>query len=167
MYSYLYYKKQLREGSATKNDYKQSNRSKVASITVSIISVAILACALILCSTGNVTIHYSDTDFFRVEATYNEDLVIKYADIESVEYMEIADNAERVLGFGSFRLSVGWFKSEAFGNHTRYTYTKCDSYVVIKTKDKTIVINRPDATQTHGEYEEILGRWTQFKEADQ
>ena len=166
LYSYLYYKKQLREGKITNEDYKLPAHSKTYTVIISIIVGAIILLAISVCFTGNIKMLWH-TDSFTVEASYNEDLVIKYSDIESVEFRENAELGERVIGFGTPRLSVGLFHNKEFGNYTRYTYTQCDACVVLTLKDnKTVVLSRPDTAQTQGIYEEILGRWNQFKEAN-
>ena len=158
IYSYNFYKKQLREGRATKEDYKIKT-NKVAVIITAVLVVAILVFVGILMFTGNIKIHYSDDKEFTVEATYYDDLTINYADIESIELDDSFDVGMRVYGFNSARFNLGNYKNEEFGNYTIYAYTQCDSCVVIKIGGKTLAINGIDEEQTRSIYNEIYSRW--------
>ena len=77
LYSYSFYKKQLRDGRATKEDYKLnvSKTSKTAGIITVILVSAILIFVGILMFTGKINVSYNDKSF-TVEATYGDDLTI-------------------------------------------------------------------------------------------
>ncbi len=158
VYSYNFYKKQLREGSATKEDYKLKT-SKVAIIITVVLVVAILVFVGILMFTGNIKIHYNGDKEFTIEATYYDDITINYADIESIELDGDYDVGVRKYGFNSARLNMGNYKNTEYGNYTCYTYTKCNTCVVIKINGKILALNRPDTEQTRALYDEIYSRW--------
>ena len=157
IYSYNFYKKQLREGSATKEDYKLKT-SKIGIIITAVLITAVLVFCGILMFTGNVNTQCGDTSF-TVEASYHNDITVNYKDIESIEFREDYDAGERIMGFGSPRLSLGNFKNEEFGNYTSYAYTQCDACIVIKINGKILVLNSIDTEQTRSVYNEIYSRW--------
>ncbi len=157
LYSYLYYKKQVREGIATKEDYKKpiSPSNKVATVIVLVIVAIIVVFALIVSFSGEIEVD-CDEAAFTVEASFYGDITVKYDDIDSIEYRENDDPGQRVAGFGSAKLLMGQFKNEEFGSYTRYSYTKCDACIVLTLKDRVIVISGEDAYDTKDIYEDIL-----------
>ena len=161
LYSYIYYRKQVREGSYTDDGFvpKLGKRAKIA---VAVTIAVILGAAAVLMFTGNLKYHYSD-DAITVEASYYEDLAIAFEDIEKIEYMEELNLGNRIYGFESFKLAMGVFECKKFGRYTRYTYSGCDACVVLTVKGKTLVISRADAAQTKGVYEELLARIERYR----
>ena len=138
IYSYLYYKKQLKNG-----EYEASTKikplSKKAKIISLIAAMTILAATAVLMFTGNIEVVYGD-DSFTVGATYWSDLTVEYDEIDSIELYENADFGMRVGGFGSARLLLGNFKSDKLGSYTLYAYTSSEDAVVISADGKTLVI---------------------------
>ena len=159
VYSYLYYKKESREGKLSpieKNtpEYQRTKRYVIGSL----IGVAILLGALVfILFTGNIKPQY-DADSFTLEASYSGDLTLKYADIDAIEYRESIPSAMRVMGYGSPRLEIGTFRNDELGNHTRYTYTRCDAGILLTVDGKTVVINQGDTAQTKALYDELVAR---------
>lgn len=159
VYSYCFYRKQLKEGSATKEDYanKDTKRQKLYTVITVILSAVILAGCGILMFTGNIEVQYNEASF-TLSATYWPDLTVEYTAIESMEYREEGVEGSRIGGFGSPRLSLGQFRNEEFGNHTRYTYTQCTPCIILKTGEKVMVIGLEDEAQTKALYTELLFR---------
>ena len=157
LYSYFYYKKQLAAGSATAADASFVPRG--LSKKTSYISLAVLALVLIgtavLMFTGDIQYRFGE-DSFTVEADFYGDLSVAYSAVESVEYMEDAPGAMRVMGFGSGRLHMGMFENEEFGSHTRYCYTRNDAAVVLSVEGRTLVLNAIDEAGTRALYENLL-----------
>ena len=117
-----------------------------------------IAFFIIIMFTGNININSNDNSL-TIEATFWENITLNYSDIASIEYSESNDPGQRLNGFGSSRLMLGWFSSDADGKHTRYTYTSCKSAIIITTKDgKKLIVNRSNDTQTKELYEQILPR---------
>ncbi len=163
VYSYIYYRKQLSGGALTKDDFKYQCSSKRAAIVGTIVTVIILATVLFIMFTGNVKIGFYD-DKLEIDATYWEDTFLNFSDISDVEYINSIEKAERLNGFASGRLMLGWFNSQELENHTRYMYISCKSCVLITTKEgKKLVINRPDESQTWALYEDLLLRLDHLK----
>jgi hypothetical protein len=150
VYSYCLYRKHLREGIATKEEYKRS-LTKGEKIAIPIV-IAILVFCIAICFTGDIAVHL-DEDSFIVKATYYDDLRLAYAEIDSVEFRTADDPGERVSGFGTPRLLLGWFRNEEFGNYTRYSYTKTNACVVIESDGRILVIGLADEAETKALYD--------------
>lgn len=157
VYSYKLYKKHLREGVATKEEYK-APLTKVEKTVLWILMPVVLALlifSVVSCFTGNIAVHL-DEDSFTIDATYYDDLHLAYADIDSVEYRTADEPGERVSGFGTPRLLLGWFHNGEFGDYTRYSYAATDACVVIRSDGKTLVIGLADAAETKALYESLM-----------
>lgn len=151
LYSYIYYRKQLKDGLAGTGDaYGQRKWSKISAGII----VLILIVVGVLLFTGNVEIEYG-TDSFTIEASYWYDLTVDYDAIETIEYRDQDDPGTRTNGFGSFRLSIGAFRNEEFGDYTRYSYTNCDACVVLEADGRILVLNGVDEESTRRIYEEL------------
>lgn len=157
IYSYLYHKKQLKEGTAIITPIPMSKGMK----RVSVVSIALLSAILIfigfLMFTGDINVKYNDTSF-TLEASFWEDLTVEYDVIDSIEYRENDDVGSRTGGLGTTRLLAGAFRNEEFGNYTRYSYTKADTCVVLTVGGKTLVIGGKDIESTKIIYDELMKR---------
>ncbi|MGM9951746.1 MAG: SdpI family protein [Lysinibacillus sp.] len=158
VYSYVYYKKQVAAGTAPeKATVPISKWSKLISAVVLTGVTIMTAVLLVVLFTGNIEVQYGDT-YFTLEASYWDDLTVEYAAIDSIEYRESCEAGSRVNGFGSPRLSMGAFQNDEFGNYTRYSYTKCESCVVLTVDGKILVVSGADAESTKAIYENLLTR---------
>ena len=154
IYSCIYYRKQLKEGSVDKNAKVDSAMPKSAKITTSIVLPIILVAVCILMFTGNVEASLDD-DSLNISATYWSDADIKYDDIDSVEYREDGVGGVRVSGYASARLLLGMFNSDELGGYIRYTYTG-GSCIVIRSGENTVVLGLKDSADTKALYEALL-----------
>ena len=75
-------------------------------------------------------------------------MILKYDDIQSVEYNPENVSGIRVSGFASSKLLYGWFKNDELGNYTRYTYTGSEAGIIIRTADSIIVIAEDSRDKT-------------------
>jgi len=160
VYSYCFYKKQVREGRATKEDYEASYgelvKNKKAAMIVTVVIIAIIAIVLpIIMFTGKIETTVGE-DTLTVKASYWSDLAVNYEDIESVEYREDGVSGTRVSGFGSARLLLGNFQNEELGRYTRYTYTGDDPCLVLKVKGRTLVLGGETEQETKEIYEKLI-----------
>ena len=159
LYSYLYYKKQLRAGTATKEDAKlipKGTSKKTAYISLIIILLVFVLVAVLM-FTGDIEVIF-DEDSFTVKADYYGDLTVKYEAVDSIEYLESHSSGLRQNGYGSARLGMGMFKSEALGTYTRYCYTKCPAAVMLEVEGKTLLINGIDEAATMEIYNLLLDK---------
>lgn len=155
LYSWHYYKKQVKAGTASNAVPAPQDKFTMAVTKYTLIFVAVVFIGVaILLFSGDISVVYSDTSF-TINASYWDDLTIDYADIESIEFREQDDPGTRVWGFGSFRLLMGSFQNEEFGNYTRYSYVDPESCVVLTVKGKTLVISGRDTESTEALYEQL------------
>lgn len=159
LYSYLYHRKQVKEGTATVtpifNPYNSFSKGmKIFSIII-ITAVVVLVIAVMF--TGRLEYEYNDTSF-TVSSPYWSSIAVDYDDITSIEYRENEDKGTRTSGYGSPILLMGQFHNDEFGYYTRYSYTKCDSCVILTVNDAVLVVSGKDDFQTKAIYAELLTR---------
>lgn len=154
VYSYMYYRKQLKAGTAAKGDLVQSSSEKITGKLSFIVGAVVVAGVIIFLLTGKYSVNYG-ADSFTVDANYQGNTKINYADIESMEYRETDDAGGRDFGFATPFIMMGKYTNKEFGSYTRYTYTSCDSCVVIKTGKKTLVVNGKDVERTKEIYNNL------------
>ncbi len=156
VYSGLYHKKQVKEG-AEFTPVEMSKGMKGGSIAAKIMVPVILVLVGVFMLSGNIDMVY-EADSFTIDADFHGDLTVEYDAVESIEYMDNHDVGVRTFGFGSARLQAGSFRSDEFGNYTRYAYVGCKACVVLKVEGKTLVITGRDAESTKAIYDELTAR---------
>lgn len=157
IYSYAYYRKQLSAGTVNQEDYTATPTEKKTTAIALVIAIVTLAFATIFLFTGSYEVEFGETSFI-VNATYWDDITVDYATIDDVEYRKYDDPGSRTFGYGSPTLLMGDFQNTEFNTYTRYSYTSCDSCIVITTGDKVLVINEKDEDSTKKLYEELIRR---------
>lgn len=157
LYSYLYYRRQLKKGTATKEEMVSTPEEKKWNTGVWIFAIVILIPVIFLFTTGKIEITYQDTSF-TIHANVWADATISYADIDSMEYRKQDEPGSRTFGYGSFSLMMGEFTNSEFGNYTRYSHCKCDACVVLTIGDKVLVLNGEDEESTEQIYRELTER---------
>jgi len=150
VYSYRLYRKHLREGVV----YTFEKYSKVSTAIVTLLIVAVLAFCAVISFTGEVEATIGD-DALLIEASFWNDAEIAYSKIERVELAESFDAGERINGFGSPRLLLGWFENDAFGKYELYGYARRDVCVVLTVDGKTVAIALESAEETRAFFEEL------------
>ena len=152
-YSYLYCKKQLKEG-----NYVAKSVIKDLPKAYKIITVVCLAAILIFVSlishTGNIDF-ITGEDTLEIKADYYSDISLAYEDIDDIEFREITADGIRTGGFGSFRLLMGQFKNDEFGYYTRYTYYDDAGCIVITVGENTLIISGKTLTETKALYDTL------------
>ena len=157
--SYLYYKKQLREGTLAKEEaqamQKKSGKPQGAARVALI--VAVLAILAVVMFTGTIRVNYQEETVI-IEMSYHKNATIPYEHIESIEYREHFEKGGRVMGYGSPKVSMGTFTNDEFGNYTLYAYTGCDAAVVLVVNGKKVAINGSSTEETLAIYEALAER---------
>ena len=156
VYSYTIYKKHKAEGV----EYEPVFDKKSDKVAIRITAVAvplILVGVTVLMFTGNISVTYTETDF-TIEASYMDDLTVRYEEVDSVEYRQDFSVGNREMGFGSPRLSMGTFQNEEFGRYTIYAYTNGEGAVVLKNGDAVLVIIGKTAEETKGIYNTLSAK---------
>lgn len=153
IYSYLYFKKQKADNTTAFNTPENLKTPKSHKIITIIVVPIVLILVAVLMFTGNVTVDYSKNSF-KVDANYWNSLTVQYDEIDSIEFRDNFNKGIRTNGMSSARLLVGIFKNEEFGNYTLYSYTNCNSAVIIEADGKILAICGKDAQST----KEIYGK---------
>ncbi len=160
LYSYTFYRKQLKAGTATKEETVATPlEKKINAVALAIGAVALIFAGIFL-FTGNYKVIFDEASF-RIEANYWDDLSVNYADVENIEYREQDNSGSRAFGYGSFDLMMGEFENDEFGAYTRYSHMGCDSCIVLTIKDKILVINGKNDENTKQIYDELTNRVTE------
>ena len=110
LYSYLYYKKEVKNGKTNFNHICPQFNKVGKIISLIVVPVIIIGICIIM-FTGSISITYSN-DSFTVDSTYYDPLTINYSDIEEIEIKENARIGVKEFAFNSAKLSLGKFKKE-------------------------------------------------------
>ncbi len=105
--------------------------------------------------TGEINYEFKN-DSLNINASYHKSLEIKYSDIDSIEFRVNSDIGKSDGAFVSNKLLLGNFKSERYGEYIRYSYKSNSSSIIIKSKNKTIILNDKTDSGTKELYNEIL-----------
>ena len=153
-YSYLYYKKQLKEGTYTTENSVTASLPK-SSKAITIVVLAILAVVLpITMFTGDINFVAGETAL-TIEADYYNDATVSYDSIDDIELRETTADGLRTGGFGSARLLMGKFKNDEFGFYTRYTYSDDTGCIVLTVGGEKLVIACETVEETKELYETL------------
>ena len=153
VYSYLFYKKEVREGKASLAAINNVYGKKMGKVS-GIFLVVLLAFVAILMFVGNID-YVFEKDALVIEADFWGDMTINYDEIENIEYLEEDNAGSRTNGYGSARLLMGTFRNDDYGYYTRYSYTKCDAGIMLDLGDSIVVISDIDEENTLKLYEEL------------
>ncbi len=156
VYSYVFHKKETVNGTEFSTDYN-SKAYKGAKRTTSILLPLVLIFVAVIMFTGNVTVDYTDKSII-LDSIYYDNLTVDFDEIDSAELIESNDSSLKELGFNNAVINCGIFKNDKFGSHTRYTYNSNKMVVVIKSDQKTLVINAKTKTDTEKIYNEIISK---------
>ncbi len=155
LYSYLYYKKQVKEGTYSTESSVTASMPKSYKI-ITVICLAVLAVVLpVLMFSGDIDFNVSDTAL-EIEADFYDDITVSFDSIDDIEFREVTANGLRVSGFGSMKLLLGQFKNEEFGNYIRYTYYDDTGCVVLTIGGEKLVIAGKTLVETRAIYDEVI-----------
>ncbi len=158
IYSYVFYKRQLADGRASKEDYDsypKSEKDKKITVISLVSGGVILVLVAIMMFIGSISYTVGDGSL-GIRTTFGGSMTLDYDDIESVEYREDGVGGSRVSGYASAKLLFGWFNSDELGDYTRYTYTGGGPAIVIRTGDGILVIADEAPELTRALYDTLL-----------
>lgn len=154
-YSYIYYRKQVKEGTYSTEASVVTSMPKSAKI-LTVIVLAVLAVVLpVIMFAGDIDFTVGETAL-TVDASFSSDVSIPYDSIDDIEFREVTADGLRVSGFGSMRLLLGKFKNDEFGYYTRYTYTDDAGCVVITVEEDKLVIAGKTLVETRAVYDALV-----------
>ena len=156
VYSYVYYKRDVKEGRATEEDYKYKMEKRPLALTIAILGI-VAAFILVIMFVGEMNVTYGDTAF-TIDSSFTSAISVDYADIDSIELRNDISYGAKMMGFNSPTLHVGTFQNEEFGAYTLYTYTATPIHVVITIDEKILVIGGVDDAASVAIYNAISER---------
>lgn len=157
LFSALYYKKQVKEGSVSKLEKDLSSKTNRYFLSSSSIGVIIALIVAVIFISGTIEYRF-DEESLTIKANYWEDATVAYDEIDTVEYRENDLIGKRVIGFSSFFMMMGEYDNSEFGAYTRYSYSNCKSCVIIHADDQVLIINKKEEDATKKLYEALLAK---------
>jgi uncharacterized membrane protein len=158
LYSYLYYRKQLKAGTAVPiKDIPVDPKTKNTRRAVKVLVILIFIGCSFLMFSGSIDYDFRE-DALVMDSTFSAPVNLPYDSIETIEYRKGNVEGVRVGGFGSFKLLLGFFENEEFGTYSRYTYYNNDSCIVVKAKGDTLVFSGADVEETREIYNTLLDK---------
>ena len=92
--------------------------------------------------------------FPHVDASGWGDLTIPYSSVTSLEYFEQDPSQDasgfRTNGLGNFKVALGSFENDLYGDYTRYTFASCGACVVLESDGPHHCPQRPRRRQHPG-----------------
>lgn len=156
IYSYCYYKKQVKNENYEIKPCEISKGQKKAVGVSLVVAVLVVVGAMVLMFTGKVAVACGE-ESLTIDATYWEDVSVRYEEIEKMEYRESVPGS-RIYGFGSATLLLGTFENEEFGLHARYSQGSDANCIVLWVKDEIIVFSGESDEKTREIYEILLSK---------
>lgn len=153
LYSYLYYKKQVRKGEYEKSA-PASKKGRTGMIISAVVFIVFIGLLLFFLFSGSIKTEF-DADSLYIKASYFTDCGMNYDDIDRIEYRENMDFGDRINGFGSFKLSMGKFKNDELGYYVLYSYNKCHDVVIVFSGKNTLVLNGETPERTRNIYDNL------------
>lgn len=153
IYSYVYYRKQLKAGTTAKEDATPFPATKISLA----VGVVIFALAMLSLFIGKFEVEFDETSF-HIEANSWKNAIVNYADIDHIEYREQSVRGTRTFGYGTPFIVMGECENSEFGDYTGYVYKSSDACVVLAVDSKIFVINGRDEGSTKAIYDELTAR---------
>ncbi len=136
----------------TEETEEEKRRNYIIKLLAIVGSIMISMIIAILLFTGEVKVKVAEKEI-KIEGSYYNDYQVPLESINSISYREGIHTGRRTNGWGSFKLNQGSFKNDEFGAYTLYSYTKCDSFIILYTSNRIVVINAETSEKTKELYE--------------
>ena len=155
VYSWNLARKQKQAGTFTESQVnKDLKKHPVLMGVTTVLVTAILLGVGYIMFTGDIEYTVTD-DKLTINADFHSDLAISLETIDSMELCQGHPGGTRTWGFASARLLMGWFESDELGDYSRYTYTGCDSYILLTSGEDILILNAKTEADTQALYEAL------------
>ena len=155
VYSWQLAKKQQREGTYTESEVNKKLKQHPVLLAVTTVLVTLILVGVgFVMFTGHIDYTVTD-ETLLIDADFHSDLAISLETIDSMELCQGNPDGTRTWGFASARLMMGWFESDTLGDYTRYTYTGCDSYILLTSGDDILILSAKTEADTQALYDSL------------
>ena len=121
-------------------------------------AVILIAFVSIIMFVGSVGVDMQE-DSVTFKATLTTSKRVQYKNIASIEKTTTLGSSRRTGGISNIKINAGHFKNDDFGSYLRYTYVNSDTYIIIMTKDKSvIVVNDESDNKTDILYKQLMAK---------
>ena len=153
VYSWNLARKQKQAGTFTESQVNKNLKKHpvLMGVTMVLVTAILLGVGYIM-FTGDIDYTVTN-EKLTIDADFHSDLVVSLETIDSMELCQGHPGGTRTWGFASARLLMGWFESDELGDYTRYTYTGCDSYILLTSGEDILMINAKTEADTQALYE--------------
>jgi hypothetical protein len=132
--------------------FKKGNKSTYLISIVIIIVVIIISLAK---NTGSMD-QQLGSEYLGVLNSKGEAVFVFYSDITAVEARDTLDRGTLKSGTETRNVWSGTYINNEFGEYTLNAYVRVDEFIVIKYKDKVLVLNCGTKKDTDKMYKELL-----------
>ena len=155
VYSWNLARKQKQAGTFTESQVNKDLKKHpvLMGVTMVLVTAILLGVGYVM-FTGDIEYTVTD-DKLTIDADFHSDLVVSLETIDSMELCQGRPDGTRTWGFASARLLMGWFESEELGDYTRYTYTGCDSYILLTSGEDILMLGAKTEADTQALYETL------------
>ena len=155
VYSWNLARKQKQAGTFTESQVNKDLKKHpvILGVTTVLVTAILLGVGYIM-FTGDIEYTVTDTTL-TIDADFHSDLVVSLETIDSMELCQGRPDGTRTWGFASARLLMGWFESDELGDYTRYTYTGCDSYILLTSGEDILMLGAKTEADTQALYEAL------------
>ena len=156
VYSWNLARKQKQAGTFTESQVNKDLKKHpvLMGVTMVLVTAILLGVGYVM-FTGDIEYTVTD-DKLTIDADFHSDLVVSLETIDSMVLCQGHPGGTRTWGFASARLLMGWFESDELGDYTRYTYTGCDSYILLTSGEDILMLGAKTEADTQALYEELL-----------
>lgn len=155
VYSWNLARKQKQAGTFTESQVNRDLKKHpvLMGVTMVLVTAILLGVGYVM-FTGDIEYTVTD-DKLTIDADFHSDLVVSLETIDSMELCQGHPGGTRTWGFASARLLMGWFESDELGDYTRYTYTGCDSYILLTSGEDILMLGAKTEADTLALYETL------------
>lgn len=158
VYSWNLARKQKQAGTYTESQVNRDLKKHPVILAVSMVLVTVILVGVgFIMFTGDIEYTVTDTTL-AIDADFHKDLAVSLETIDSIELCQGHPGGTRTWGFASARLMMGWFESDELGDYTRYTYTGCDSYILLTSGDDILILNAKTEADTQALYKSLTAK---------
>lgn len=85
-----------------------------------------------------------------------QDVVVRLGDIQSLTLTDSFETGEYISGVDSYQYKFGRWKNNDLGEYTLCAHTSVRSFIILKTKQGTVVLNEGSSAGTRDFYEALV-----------